>query len=111
MNDLTRRDALKLAGAVGMTAVTGGSVSAAKEAADRQYTQARVEWWDESRGDAVAFRVSDQVSHFCEFTNPKGLAIAVAAGMNGLRVDFTTSGEEGGHWRRVIITKVHKINK
>lgn len=76
--------------------------------ATSNYTNANVEWWHTSVHGTVALRPGGgQVSHFCEFANPIGLAIAVSAGMQGKLVDFTTSGESGGLWRNVQITGVH----
>lgn len=72
------------------------------------YTNAVVEWADTSTHDTVALRPDGgQVSHWCAFADPKGLIIAVAAGLAGRKVNFTTTGEVGGHWRKVEITKVH----
>lgn len=71
------------------------------------YTNATVEWADTSVHDTVALRPGGgQVSHFCEFADQKGLMIAVAAGLAGRKVEFTTTGEVGGFWRKVEITKV-----
>lgn len=71
-------------------------------------TNANVEWAETSEHGTVALRPGGgQVSHFCEFANPKGLMIGVAAGLAGKKVDFTTTGETGGFWRNVNIVKVH----
>ena len=72
------------------------------------FTNANVEWADTSVHGTIALRPGGgQVSHFCEFSNPMRLIVGVAAGQAGKKVDFTTSGEIGGFWRQVTITKVH----
>ena len=129
MDDVTRRQAMRLAAATGVVGTgvvaLGAGETEAQEAQKKenqaqsrgpvgitavpqQFTNANVEFPFTSEHDTVALRPGGgQVSHFAEFTNPKGLMIAVSAGLQGKTVDFKTTGEAGGFWRSVVITRVH----
>ena len=106
MSDVTRRDAIKLAavGTVGLTASTASAAAQKRET----YEKATVEWADTSIDDRVALRVGPQAIHFVAGIDQKTLIIAVTAGLNGWKVDFTTAGVRDDQWQRVKITKVHK---
>ncbi len=67
-----------------------------------------VEWAHISEHDTVALRVPSGKACWANFTNQKGLMIALIAGMNGWTVDFATSGEKDGFFRDVQITGVNK---
>jgi hypothetical protein len=71
------------------------------------YKNARVEWAETSQHATVALRVDNQISHFCNFENQMGLMIAIAAGLQGKTVDFTTDGEAHGQWQNVRILAVN----
>ncbi len=111
MNDMSRRVMLS-ASIAGLASVTLTENAAASSTSAVEYKNASVEHWESDTHAEVALRPGGgQVSHFAEWANAKGLMIAIAAGLNGCTVNFTTEGESGGFWRKCKITAVNKPKK